>query len=188
MLGRFGFVVAILCATAVLTGVAQAKVSPSSGKRHPPAPVNTSVPTISGTAAVGNVLTASTGTWSNSPTSYGYQWSDCNSGGTACTNISGATSSSHTVGSSEVGDTIRVAVTAKNAGGSATATSAPTSVVPASGGSGPGGLLVSGNHLVNTSGATVHLHGVNRSGPEYACIQGWGIFDGPNTAASVAAM
>ena len=23
----------------------------------------------------------------------------------------------------------------------------------------------------------VHLHGVNRSGSEYACIQGWGIFE-----------
>jgi len=34
----------------------------------------------------------------------------------------------------------------------------------------------------------VHLHGVNRSGSEYACIQGWGIFDGPNDAASVAAI
>ncbi len=32
------------------------------------------------------------------------------------------------------------------------------------------------------------LAGVNRSGTEYACIQGWGIFDGPNDATSVAAM
>jgi len=29
---------------------------------------------------------------------------------------------------------------------------------------------------------------MNYSGPEYACIQGWGIFDGPNDAASVQAM
>ncbi|MBV8491538.1 MAG: cellulase family glycosylhydrolase, partial [Candidatus Eremiobacteraeota bacterium] len=47
---------------------------------------------------------------------------------------------------------------------------------------------VSGNHLVDGNGKTVHLHGVNRSGTEYACIQGWGIFDSPNSAASVAAM
>jgi hypothetical protein len=30
--------------------------------------------------------------------------------------------------------------------------------------------------------------GVNRSGSEYACIQGWGIFDGPSDAASIQAM
>jgi endoglucanase len=49
-------------------------------------------------------------------------------------------------------------------------------------------ISVSGNHLVTGSGAPIRLLGVNRSGTEYACIQGWGIFDGPNDAASVAAM
>src|SRR6202022_5119823 len=49
-------------------------------------------------------------------------------------------------------------------------------------------ISVSGNHLTNGSGQTVRLLGVNRSGTEYACIQGWGIFDGPNDATSVAAM
>jgi endoglucanase len=50
------------------------------------------------------------------------------------------------------------------------------------------GLHVSGNQLLGGNGQVVHLHGVNRSGSEYACIQGWGIFDGPNDAASVAAI
>jgi endoglucanase len=50
------------------------------------------------------------------------------------------------------------------------------------------GLHVKGNRLVDGSGATVHLHGVNRSGTEYACIQGWGIFDGPSSAQSISAM
>src|SRR5437660_11754841 len=44
------------------------------------------------------------------------------------------------------------------------------------------------NHLVDGAGEAIRLLGVNRSGTEYACIQGWGIFDGPNDAASVAAM
>jgi hypothetical protein len=47
---------------------------------------------------------------------------------------------------------------------------------------------VAGNLLEDAQGETVRLHGVNRSGTEYACIQGWGIFDGPSDAASVAAM
>jgi endoglucanase len=34
----------------------------------------------------------------------------------------------------------------------------------------------------------VFLHGTNYSGPEYACSQGWGIFDGPSDDAAVAAM
>jgi endoglucanase len=34
----------------------------------------------------------------------------------------------------------------------------------------------------------VTLHGVNRSGAEFACVQGTGIFDGPVDAASVAAI
>jgi len=50
------------------------------------------------------------------------------------------------------------------------------------------GVRVSGNRLVNAQGQAVVLHGVNRSGTEYACIQGWGIFDGPADAASVQAI
>lgn len=50
------------------------------------------------------------------------------------------------------------------------------------------GLKVSGNKIVNSAGQTVRLLGVNRSGAEFMCIQGYGIFDGPSDAASVAAM
>lgn len=47
---------------------------------------------------------------------------------------------------------------------------------------------VQGNHLVNQAGQPVELVGVDRSGTEYACVQGWGIFDGPSDQASVNAM
>jgi len=50
------------------------------------------------------------------------------------------------------------------------------------------GLHVSGNRLLDANGRVVRFHGVNRAGTEYACVQGWGIFDGPNSAASVKAI
>ncbi len=50
------------------------------------------------------------------------------------------------------------------------------------------GLHVAANRLVDSSGNLVRLFGVNRSGAEYACVQGLGIFDGPSDAASIAAM
>jgi len=52
----------------------------------------------------------------------------------------------------------------------------------------PLSIGISGDRLVDGDGTTVQLLGVNRSGTEYACIQGWGIFDGPHDARSVAAM
>ena len=49
-------------------------------------------------------------------------------------------------------------------------------------------LHVSGNKLVDANGNTVVLHGVDRSGTEYECVQGNGIFDGPNDQASITAI
>jgi endoglucanase len=52
----------------------------------------------------------------------------------------------------------------------------------------PPQLHVSGNHLADAAGNQVILHGMNRSGAEYACVQGWGFFDGPVDEASILAM
>jgi endoglucanase len=70
----------------------------------------------------------------------------------------------------------------------ASATSAPVPVAVVSATSTAPQLHVSGNHLVNASGGAVVLHGVDRSGTEYACVQGNGIFDGPSDQASITAM
>jgi endoglucanase len=78
------------------------------------------------------------------------------------------------------------------AAGTAGATAARgTAARPAMAGT-PGGpapqLHVSGNKLVNAGGTRVVLHGVDRSGTEYMCVQGNGIFDGPFRKPSVSAM
>jgi hypothetical protein len=95
----------------------------------PPAPGNTSLPTVSGSAVEGQTLSASSGSWTGSPTSYAYQWQDCNAAGEGCANVSGAASSSYKLVSGDVGHTLRVVVTATNAGGSAQASSAVTGIV-----------------------------------------------------------
>jgi hypothetical protein len=82
--------------------------------------------------------------------------------------------------------------------GSATFTAAATgypsvAITVAETSSGEGGgpapqLHVSGNKLLNASGQQVILRGVNRSGAEYSCVQGTGIFDGEVDQAAVTAM
>jgi len=52
----------------------------------------------------------------------------------------------------------------------------------------PAWLHAQGGQIVDGEGNVVRLFGVNRSGSEYACVDGDGIFDGPSDAASVAAM
>jgi sugar lactone lactonase YvrE len=93
-----------------------------------PAPVT--APAITGTAAVGQTLSADPGPWLDYPTSYSYQWQRCDASGANCANIAGATTSSYTVLSGDDGGTIRVVVTATNGVGSTPASSAVTTSVP----------------------------------------------------------
>lgn len=90
------------------------------------APVASSPPSVTGTLQQGSTLTAGRGTWSNSPTTYTYQWQDCSA---ACTSIIGATNATYTLGSGDVGNPLDVVVTATNTGGSAAASSARTAAV-----------------------------------------------------------
>jgi polysaccharide lyase-like protein len=97
----------------------QASACGSSNPRSVPA--NASLPVVSGTTIEGNTLSVTPGTWSNSPTSYSYQWQDCDGLGDNCVNSGGPTSSStYTLMSGDVAHTIRVAVTAANSSGSST--------------------------------------------------------------------
>lgn len=96
-------------------------------------PVNTSPPTVSGTALPGAVLSATSGTWTSpGQLQTTVQWQRCSSPA-SCTPIFGATGAAYTVSIDDVGWAIRVAVTATNHWGSTTATSALTATVAASG-------------------------------------------------------
>jgi hypothetical protein len=84
------------------------------------APVNTAAPTLTGTPALGQTLTCSTGTWANNPTSFSYVWLRS---GVA---IAGQTGSTYVVQAADEGHTISCQVTAGNGGGSYTITGLAT--------------------------------------------------------------
>jgi hypothetical protein len=113
-----------IAVAAVCTGAATAATAP---------PVNTSLPTISGTTRDGSTLTTSNGRWNNNPTSFAYAWFRCGAGGANCVQINNANSKSYTLTTADVDHTIRSQVTASNAGGSTNATSKPTAVISAAG-------------------------------------------------------
>lgn len=115
-----------------------AALIPSGGSARADAPPKaTGEPVITGRAVVGNVLTASNGSWSGTgPFNYTYRWLRCPASGSGgngegCSAISGATFRRYTVRQADVGRRLRVRVTAANSEGSATATSNPTEIVQA---------------------------------------------------------
>jgi hypothetical protein len=114
-------------------------------------PSNTELPSISGLLKDGGLLSAATGAWSGTePISYAYQWLQCNAKGEACKEISGAAGTTLGLVSTLVGSTVRVVVTATNAGGSTEATSAATGLIAA--------LLPSNTELPAVSGLAEDGH------------------------------
>ena len=95
-------------------------------------PVSTGAPVTQGAAQVGQTLNATTGSWTETPDAYAYQWSRCSAGGAACTTIAGATDQQYPLTDADVGDTIEVQVTASVDGvDGAPATSPPSEqIVP----------------------------------------------------------
>jgi hypothetical protein len=121
-------------ATSGQTAVVQGPASPPPPPPPPPpGSFNVSpLPSVSGTAQSGQTLTGAKGTWAPVPTSYAYQWSRCNSSGSSCAPVSGATGATYALTSGDVGSTLRFAVTGSASGvTTATATSAQTAVVTA---------------------------------------------------------
>src|SRR5579864_888027 len=126
---RFRRLIVLACAAAVPTLI----VAASSLGQVSAAPSNTSLPSISGSARDGSLLTASHGSWTGSPTSYAYAWERCDNAGGSCAAIGSATSKQYTATTADVGHRLRVIVTATNSTGSGTATSRATNIVAATG-------------------------------------------------------
>lgn len=97
----------------MFVGIGLALTKPS-GKGGPPLfpPVNTVAPVVSGTPTEGQVLSCTQGTWSPAGTSYAYQWRRDG------TPIGGATSTTYTLVTADVGTLVSCAVTATNTDGS----------------------------------------------------------------------
>jgi hypothetical protein len=122
---------------------------------------NTALPGVSGAAGVGQVLSATHGTWSQVPTSYTYQWLRCSDATIfSCFTFPGATgpTSTYRLTTGDVGKIFRVGVYATNAvGTSYIAASAPTAVVvpipTAMGAPVLSGIDAVGNTLSTTAGS-----------------------------------
>ncbi len=150
------------------------------------APLNTVAPTLSSsTPAVGSKISVSSaGTWSNSPLAFSYQWEDCNSAGNECTVIPGAVNHSYYPAKSDEGHTLRSIVSASNATGLVTASSAATSTVATGTAYNPAPEPPSvGSNAVWTIEYQVPVSG---EGAPYGMgskeVEGWGEKDDPSEA------
>jgi hypothetical protein len=111
-------------------GEASARSAPSEIVASNAAPLtNTTRPTITGEARVGQELTANEGTWTANPTSFAFQWQRCDVDSFTCPDVIGATGRTYGVRIADLGFRLRVQVTARKDGRSGTATSLTTAVV-----------------------------------------------------------
>jgi len=114
-----------LAVLAVSAGVAFA-----GSARSGAVPENVDPPKITGTPQQGKILVANPGTWTNALKDFDYQWLRCGKTGSGCARIVDATSKEYAPVSADVGNTLRVRVTAKSStGDTARATSAPSAVI-----------------------------------------------------------
>jgi len=115
-------------------------------------------PSISGTPDASHVLSASQGSWAGTAPEIRYQWESCNSSGSECAPIEGATEPEYDLGEGDVGTTLRVRVGAGNSLDSLTDTSAVTPVIGAT------------SALANTSAPSIE--GTPQNGQTLTASQG----------------
>jgi SGNH domain (fused to AT3 domains) len=107
------------------TALVQAQAAP------PSPPADQAPPAISGPDTVGQLLSATTGTWSGSlPIAYAYQWERCDP---HCSAIAGATGASYTSTPADAGGRLLVTITATNVAGVTAASSAEVGPISSGG-------------------------------------------------------
>jgi len=129
-------------------------------------PGNTVAPAVTGTTTVGQTLSTTDGSWTNSPSSYTYQWQRDALGNGVYSNIGGATSNTYTLVDADDTCHVRCVVTATNGSGSGVANSnavgpvvepAPTnSVAPDA-----SGTATLGSTVTTTTGTWTHMAGAS---------------------------
>ena len=130
-------------------------------------PTNVASPQMSDTSGgqsvyVGDTLNVNPGQWNPTPTSYTYSWQTCNADGTNCQPLIGASASSYSVASSDVGHRILAAVTAHTASGTTTLNTSYSTVVA----SAPAGSTASGAGLQGATGTGLAgISGSSATGP-----------------------
>ena len=131
------------------------------------APVNSAVPSVSGIATVGNALATTNGTWSDADgdgRTYSYQWYRADdSSGTNLNPITGATSASYTLTTSDAHKYLRVVVTANDGhGGVRTAASTYTAVMNAA----PTDITLSNSSVDQAGGANATVGTLTATDPD----------------------
>ncbi|MBV9514552.1 MAG: hypothetical protein JO280_11005, partial [Mycobacteriaceae bacterium] len=94
-------------------------------------PSNDTPPGITGSAVVGQTLTAANGTWEGNPTTFSHEWLRCDGSGSGCAVIPGAAGQSYVLTPADAASTIRVQEIASNPRGGVSdpGLSAPTGAV-----------------------------------------------------------
>ncbi len=102
----------------------------SAGAQSAAPPVNDVPPSLTGTPVQNHVLSGLPGGWNASPPPrIALQWMRCDSAGGNCSILAGATTATYRPVAADVGSTFRFRVTASNASGSLTVSSAPTAAI-----------------------------------------------------------
>ncbi len=155
LLARRAAVVLGLSALAVAVFATMGLASSVTAGQAQYAPVNTAPPVITGTAVENQLLNVSDGTWNVAPTSFSYQWLQCDTAGNACTDIkTNAAGKEYRLQTSDVGKTIRARVTAKNNDGSTAVTTVQTGVIASAG---PAGAIKLPNGETSIPSTSVNL-------------------------------
>ncbi len=109
-----GHAVAVVVTGTNAGGTDVATSLPSSSVAIDP-PASSGTPAATGTPVDGQTLTADPGAWTGTGViEFTYQWQRCDTAGANCADVPGATGSTYTLGTGDLGSTVRVVVTGDN--------------------------------------------------------------------------